>query len=333
MESTLSVMKEERSDFSVVRNRLTLQQYKAIRLAAEIGDDIRKNYPEIADEYRSGQTAPALVARHGFDLHYETNQLTAISAVRYALCGYFGRFHERYIGLISNKSEQEYLALKHNRETGLEAFTRKQGIHALTHEQKAEAGRKGGGIGGPLSYFLRIGCHALSPEALREHLRRIAPLGSKAGGTASVLAKGLIPFAPATPERIPEIEFAYNLTKNLLYLGPVRVNFKKISDKLNEVYHSGNSFHTRTTLKIAMQRRRRNKLPASDAGSDPEMSFAVRLACDPAYHIPARIKAAEIARKVNEEYHGCKPVRNATSIRSAIRCYRLKHPDPAAALR
>jgi hypothetical protein len=73
-----------------IRRRLTSQQYKAIRLAAEIGDNIRKNYPEIAEEYRSGQTAPILLARHEFDHRYGISQRTAINAVRYALRGYFG---------------------------------------------------------------------------------------------------------------------------------------------------------------------------------------------------------------------------------------------------
>jgi hypothetical protein len=97
----------------------------------------------------------------------------------------------------------------------------------------------------------------MPPEALREHLRRIAPFGWKSGGIASVLAKGLIPFAAETADRMSKIEFVSHLALSL----------------------------------------------------------------DPAYQIPARIKAAKIARKVNEEYHGGTPVRNSLSIRSAISRY------------
>jgi hypothetical protein len=323
MEFQLSVTKaERRSGSSEMRSRLSGQQLKAIRLAAEIGNDIRKNYPEIAEEYRSGLTAPLLVAKYGFDHRYEINQKTAINAVRNALRGYFGHLHEPYPGLIEDRSERKYLAFAHNRQTGIEASAQRNGIHALTHEQRVAAGRKGGLIRGPLSYSLRIGCHALPPDVLREHLRRIAPLGWKVGGLASAVARGLIPYAPATPERISEIEFAFSLATNLCYLGPVRANFKKISEKVNENFHSGNSHYTRTTLKIALQRHRRHSRSAAKFAPDPEMLFAEKLACDPAFQIPARIKGEEIARKVNEEYHGGKPVRNSLSIRGAIRRYR-----------
>jgi len=60
------------------------------------------------------------------------------------------------------------------------------------------------------------------------------------------------------------------------------------------------------------------------------MSFAESLARDPAYQFLARIKAAEIARKVNEEYHGGKPVRNPLGIRAAIQRYRRQKAGPAA---
>ena len=232
--------------------------------------------------------------------------------------------HEPYQGLIADRSERENLAFAHNRQTGKELYEQKRGIHALTHEQKVDAGRKGGLIRGPLSYRLRIGCHALPPEVLREHCRRIAPLGGKAGGVASVVARGLVPYTPATPGRVAEIEFAFRLATDPRYLGPVRANFRKIAEKVNEVFHAGNPRYTRTTLKIALQSHRRRDRSAAESPADPEMSFAEKLARDPAYQLPARIKAAEIARKVNEEYHGGRPVRNPLSIRDAIQRYRRK---------
>jgi hypothetical protein len=310
-----------------IRRRLTSQQYKAIRLAAEIGDNIRKNYPEIAKEYRSGQTAPILLARHEFDHRHGISQRTAINAVRYVLRGYFGPCSIPYDSLIADKSEQQYLALDHNKQTGIEAFIRKNGIHSLTREQKIEVGRKGGLIRGPLSYQLRIGCHAIPHEVLREHLRRIAPLGWKMGGVASVIAKGLIPFVPAMHERIAEIEFSIHLAGDPLYHGPIRANYKKISERVNLAFNSGDSGYTRTSLKIALQRLRSCNRSSVESIVDPKLSFAEKLASDPAYQIPARIKAAEIARKVNEEYHSGKPVRNSLSISDAIRRYRLRNAN------
>jgi hypothetical protein len=312
---------DRRAGCNGIASRINGLQFKAIRLAAKIGHDIRQKYPEMAAEYRSGRTAPQLAAKYGFDDRYGTNRRTAISAVRNALCGYFGSFFEPYDGLIGDKSEQQQLALAHNRQTGMEASARKVGIHSLTREQKAEAGRKGGLIRGPLSYRLRIGCHAMPPEVLREHLRRIAPRGRKAGGLASVLAKGLVPYASASDGRMAEIEFVSYLTTDPQYMGPVRANFKKISEKVNEVFHSGKPYYTRVSLKIALQRYRR-KGTEGDTTVDPEILFAERLSCHPVYQIPARINAAKIARKVNEEYHGGRPVRNSLSISGAIRRYR-----------
>jgi hypothetical protein len=64
--------------------------------------------------------------------------------------------------------------------------------------------------------------------------------------------------------------------------------------------------------------------------ADPEMSFAEELAHNPAYQLPARIKADEITRKVNEEYHGGRPVRNPLSISAAINRYRRRNAGPKA---
>jgi hypothetical protein len=314
---------EDRAGHEEISTRgLTSQQVGAIRLAAEIGGHIRMDHPGIAEEYRSGLTAPQLVARHGFDHRYGVSRRLAIAAVRKALCGYSGPYYEPYRGLIEDRSERSGLALAHNRQTGAEEYERKRGIHALTHEQKSAIGRIGGLIRGPLSYRLRIGCHALPPEVLREHCRRIAPLGGKAGGAASVAAKGLVAYAPAEPGRMAELEFAVRLAGDPRYLGPVRLNFGKMAETVNHVFHAGNPRYTRTSLKIALQRHRRRDRSAAESPADLEMGFVEALARDPAYQLPARINAAEIARKVNEEYHGGKPVRNSPGIRAAIQRYR-----------
>jgi hypothetical protein len=300
---------------------LTARQVGAIRLAAEVGDDIRTNRSGIAEEYRSGLTVPKLVARHGLECLYGVSRPVAIAGVRNALCGYSGPYHEPYQGLIEDRSEREELAFAHNRQTGAEEYERRRGIHALTHEQKVAAGRIGGLIRGPLSYRLRIGCHALPPEVLREHCRRIAPLGGKAGGAALLASKGLVAYAPATPGRLSEIEFAARLARDPRYLGPGRSNFGKMAEQVNRVFHAGNPRYTRTTLKIALLCHRRHGCPAAESPVGLEMTFAEALSHDPAFQLPARMRAAEIARIVNEEYHGGKPVRNSPGIRAAIRRY------------
>jgi len=51
------------------------------------------------------------------------------------------------------------------------------------------------------------------------------------------------------------------------------------------------------------------------------MLFAEMLASDRSYQIAPRIKAKQIAGEVNDKYHQGQPVRNAVSIRAAIRRY------------
>ena len=221
MESHRSVLQDrERSGHDRIGNRLTAEQRAAIRLAAEIGDDLRHSCPDLAEEYRRGLTAPMLVAKHGLDRRYGVTKRAAVSAVRNAIRGYSGYCYEAYPGLIADRSERKNLALDHNRRTGIEVYQRRVGIHGFTREQKLDACRKGGLVRGPLSYQLRIGCHALPPEVVREQLRRIAPLGGKAGGVASVLAQGMVPYVPATSGRLGELEFASCLAAEPRYRGP-----------------------------------------------------------------------------------------------------------------
>jgi hypothetical protein len=311
--------------------RLTGPQQAAIRLAAEIGDHIRKDYPTIAEEYRSGLTASELVVTHGFDHCYGVSRQAAIAAVRNAIRGYSGRYYETYPGLIADRSERDKLAFAHNRRTGIEVYERQLGIHGLTPEQIANARRKGGLIQGPLSYQLRIGCHALPPEAVREQCRKIASLGGKVGGVACVVAKGMVPYVPATGGRVSEIEFAFRLAADPRYVRPGRTDFGKLAARINEVFHAGVPFHSRTRLKIALQRYRRHCRSGAESPADTEMSFAAKLACDTAYQFPGWVKAAEIASKVNEEYHDSKPVRNPVGIRAAIQRYRRQTSSPKAA--
>jgi hypothetical protein len=306
----------------IEKRLLTDKQYRAIRLAANVGEDICRNYQEIVTEYRSGSTAPMLVAGHKFDQRYGVSPQIATCAVRNALCGYSGHLYAQYAGLIADRSEQKSLALDHNKQTGIEAAHQKRGIHALNHAQKVDASRKGGLIGGPRTHLLRVGCHALPPEVLREHLRKISPLGRAVSGRASVLAKGLVPYTPATPEKIAEIEFVCRLAADPHYLGPVRSNFKKIAELVNEAFYMSSPRYTRTSLKIALQSYRRHNLSTTDPVRSHELSFAEKLTHDPAFQIPARIKAAEIARKVNEDYHNGIQVRNSCTIGDAIRRYR-----------
>ena len=139
---------------------------------------------------------------------------------------------------------------------------------------------------------------------------------------ACVLARGLVLYTPATEGRCSELEFAYSLSTNPRYHGPVRANFNKIAEKVNEVFYDAGPRYTRITLKIALQRYRRLARSTSQRSADQEMVLAERLASDPAFQTGPRIKMDLIAKRVNSVYHGGQPVRNAIGIRAAIRRYR-----------
>jgi hypothetical protein len=124
------------------------------------------------------------------------------------------------------------------------------------------------------------------------------------------------------------LEFAARLATEPRYRGPVRANFGKIAGKVNEIFRAGVAHYTRITMKIALQRHRRHERSGVACPPDPEMSFADGLSRDPAYQFLARIKAEEIAREVNAEYHAGELVRNAVSIRAAIRRYRRQSHAP-----
>ena len=85
--------------------RLTNGHRAASRLAAEIGDDIRRTCPQVAEEYRNGRTVSELVLRYGFDRHYRVSRETAAAAVGNAIGGYSGRNHAPYHGLVGERCE------------------------------------------------------------------------------------------------------------------------------------------------------------------------------------------------------------------------------------
>jgi hypothetical protein len=116
-----------------------------------------------------------------------------------------------------------------------------------------------------------------------------------------------------------ELEFVIRLASNPHYQGPVRASFKRIAEEINDVYYGGTPHYTRVTLKIALQRHRRQRRMTDPSLAELDLTFAYRLTLTPVYQIAARVKAVEIAREVNEEYHEGKPVRSAMSITAAIR--------------
>ena len=300
---------------------LTVRQKLAIALAARVGDDIKRRHPEVADHYRGGLTAPRIVVRYDFPGRYGISLRIATTAVRNAIGGYHGLFYPPYEGLIADSSERQRLARQHESQSGLDAYVLKRGVHALTRDQIVACGGMGGAVGGPLTHRLGIGCHGLPPEVLRDHCRRIAPLGGKAGGLASVVSRGLVPFLPASPDRPSELEFIVRLASDPAHRGPIRTDYVKLAAAVNERFHAGRERYTHVTIKTALSTlRRRGQSP--DRSLAPDLAFALDLSGDDVYQLPARVNVVEIARRVNEEYHQGRPVRSGPAVKNALQRHR-----------
>lgn len=132
-----------------------------MKLAKSAGKIIAEDYPDMADDYRNGTILRQIVAKYNIMEKYGIpSQLNAITAVRYALRN-----------LIS-KEEMPKLAsyhhMQHGKMHGHKMYKLGQGIHALTPEQKAEAGVKGGEV----AYKRRLGIHASSAEQRTEARRK-----------------------------------------------------------------------------------------------------------------------------------------------------------------
>ena len=209
-------------------------------------------------------------------------------------------------------------------------MNRKRGIHALTQKHESR--------GRPQGRAHSRAAELLASDWLPLPCRRTFFASTVGKSRHSAVRRAVrLPWWPGAwfhsyrlrLNGVAESEFAFRLATDPRYLGPIRSNFKRIAEKINEVFYDGAPHYTRTSLKIALRSERRRGHSAAESPAAPEISFADELTRNPAYQLPARIKAAEIARKVNEEYHGGRPVRNPFTISDAIQRYRRQSKGSA----
>ena len=202
------------------RKKLSLEQISAIVIARRIGRKIASDYPEIADDYRRGNTINEIEENYNFREKYNGSNSVIQNSIKKALeilisneerenlkrqhlqksCQ---RNYERGIGIFSLSSEN----LK---EIGRKSYEKKKGIHAQNKEELKKNAIKAG----RRLYEMGIGIHALSTEERKEL--------SKKG----VIARGHKPFSDE------ERTYFYELCKNPKYQYEIGRNKGKLDYKL-----------------------------------------------------------------------------------------------------
>ena len=239
-----------------MENELTNEQLGAISRGIKLGEALIKDHPEIADLWREGMFAPAIVEELDIQTEYSVRDRVATAGVRYAIAGHNGSFNlDSYVGLIP-KEERERLGREHmqenrrenGRENGRETYENKVGVHGRTAEQMSEDGRKGGRKGGRETYKNKVGVHGRTAEQMSEDGRKAYEKKAGAhgrtaeqhsedgreGGLKSAIAQGKTPWVR---EGIPEIEYAHALTFLPEFQRGSLVNNELIALELNIEYH------------------------------------------------------------------------------------------------
>ncbi len=214
-----------------------------VRQAVEVGRRIQEFFPAVAEDYRGGKAYRIMAQQYGFAEFFRVGEGVAASAVRCAIIGHSGGFHNlAYSGLIEDASELEMLCREHrSRESsrkgkivGKKLFLEKRGMHSLTHEQLSEAGR--------------------------------------AGAYKSVAARGKVPWNGIEQTEygvLTEIEYACELAFTPEYQKDGRTDNKKIAQRLNEHFHNGHQVRDNNTVYSNLYMRRYRQAAKAAASRNP----------------------------------------------------------------
>lgn len=178
---------------------ITPQQSSAIELGIVLGEKLQGLFPEIADDYRRGNSASQIVKKHNLEKILGCNYKVALSSVFHAISGYDGLFHildiKPYEGLIKDQDEVKELAKKHNSEScrlvGKDMLENKKGIFSMTKKERYKASCQG------------------------------------------AVGRGMKPYSKE------EFAFIKKLAKDSSYLKGKLLNVKKIANEVNEKFHNG----------------------------------------------------------------------------------------------
>lgn len=239
-------------------------------MTAEIAQKVQEEFPEIADDYRSGAFYKDIASKYGIGTRYGLDANRAKSAVRHAIQGYTGGFGlAGFPGLIRDRKEKSRLATEHKKKMGnINAeylMENKIGWHGLTPEERSAAGFKGGSITGPANVAKKRGFCGMSRKAksiagkkggaksrdLKLGINGLTREQKRHYGRERITLQGMVPWALEGPNGEPsEKQFLLNLAKKPKYILPQfkkrpRVDAVLIAKELNRVYHQGKPVRVR----------------------------------------------------------------------------------------
>ncbi len=204
-------------------------QFAGIRYSVRLGRLLQEILPEIALEFRSGQSLLEIAISHELQKRFRISKPTAIEGVRLALVGYQSTFRfvedAPYDGLIP---EDEYatLAKEHHsqnaRKIDGQMKEKGRGIYAIPLEQRVSNGKKGA----KAQPHNRL--YEQTPEEHRKHGR----LGAEASGYT----------VWSDEERLSALNMA--TLPGDVYRRGSRIACGRIAHELNIQYHGGNQIRT-----------------------------------------------------------------------------------------
>lgn len=218
---------------------LSDQQISAIKYSIEIAKIIQIQFPNIANEYHSGDSLLILNQKYHIDELFSIKPKTAQEAIRIAIGGYQGQLEmlniPPFIGMIPF-DEFKRIGKKHNidnsKKIGIEYHKHGKGIFSINKEERIKIGKKSA----KKLLELKTGIHAQTPEQ-----RRL--LGQK-----TIIAQGGIIYSQE------EFEYIKLLASDKLYQKGKLIKAAAIAKKVNEKFHQSKEIRNGNKIKKIISR-------------------------------------------------------------------------------
>jgi len=178
---------------------LSNKQVGAIVTAAELGDRLRSDHPEIADLFRKGHSYAMIITRLALQETYRVTQKVAYRAIYFTLHGYTSLPEDSdpvasFPGLLAD-AEAETLARFHyslaGKKSGRKAVQHRTGIYAMDQQSLAAAHKRGL----ETQQREKRGIFGLSADELRKH-------GAQGATRAKELGAGVVHGATEEQRRV-----------------------------------------------------------------------------------------------------------------------------------
>ena len=207
------------------KRRFSPQQWKAITFSRKLGEQIARDYPEIAEDYICGMKILNIAEQYNLTDIYDVPSVEIMKeAMRSAL--------EKLI----SKAELKIIAAEHRREHGKETIKKRIGLFSISPEERKDFSKKGG----QTLYEKKLGIHALSSDEKAE------------AGRKSALSRGWQLWSD------DEKQYLLRLFKDENYQYPGthkgQPNYKLISDELERVFEIKRSLHTLNKMKQKLKK-------------------------------------------------------------------------------